>query len=417
MFLSGVIGKIVVDARGEDIGRVKDLVASPGPQFPPITAVVVSRGKDEEIVVSWRQVRSIEDELELAVSEEQLQKHTIREGDLLLNKDVMDKQIVDVHDYRVVRVNDVRLAMAESGPFLVGVDTGMRGLLRRLGIEHIIAPIMRKLNRKLSGRIIPWEDVETFERSGGKLKLKVAAERLSKLHPADIAKIINEMDPRQRAEVLGSLDLETAAEALAEADPDVQVSILEEMEDERAADILEEMEPDEAADVLGDMSAERREEIMEEMEDEEAEDVQELLAYDDATAGGMMTTEYIAIEEDLNANQTIEHLRKNAPDAETIYYVYVIDRDERLVGVISLRELIVAHPDTPVSEFMVTKIIYVRLDTPTEEVVQIMGDYNLLALPVVDDENKLQGIVTVDDALQHVLPEDWRRRVPKIWSS
>jgi magnesium transporter len=177
------------------------------------------------------------------------------------------------------------------------------------------------------------------------------------------------------------------------------------------------MEPDEAADVLGDLSAERREELLEEMEDEEAEDVEELLAYDDATAGGMMTTEYIAISADFTADQTIEHLRKNAPDAETIYYVYVVDHEERLVGVISLRELIVAAPGTPVADFMVRKTIYVRLDTAAEEVVQIMGDYNLLALPVVDDEHRMQGIVTVDDALAHVLPEDYRRRVPKIWSS
>ncbi len=269
---------------------------------------------------------------------------------------------------------------------------------------------------KIGSQVIAWHDVETFERGVGRLKLKISAERLSSLHPTDIARIVNELDPAQRADIIETLDIETAAEVLSEADPEVQASIVENLEEELAADILEEMEPDEAADVLGDVSAVKREEILDEMEPEEAEDVKELLEYEDNTAGGLMTTEYVAISKDLTASETIDKLREMAPDAELVYYVYVVDSSEHLVGVISLRDLIIAPPDKKVEEFMTSKVIHVHLDANIEEIVQTFHDYNLLALPVVNEENKLQGIITVDDALEEILPEDWRRRVPKLWS-
>jgi magnesium transporter len=416
MFLSEVEGKPVEDREGETFGRIADLVVTPEEGFPPVTAIIVSLETGGQAVIPWSQVMEVEELFTLSCRKENTEHYEIQEHDLLLKKDVLDKQIVDVHDYRIVRVNDVRLAPLRGKLFLMGVDTGMRGLLRRLGIDHIADMLGRAFKWRPHTHIIAWDDVETFERSGGKIKLKVPAERLSKLHPADIARIVNEMDPAQRAEVIGSLDLETAADTLAEADDDVQVSIIENLEDERAADILEEMEPDEAADVLADLSAERREDILDEMEPDEAEDVKELLVYDEATAGGLMTTEYVPIQREMTAQQVIERLREMAPEAETVYYVYVTDDDERLVGVISLRDLIIATPDKRVEDFMVPNVIHVHLDAGIEEIAQIMERYNLLALPVVDDENRIQGIVTVDDTLEQVLPDEWRQRVPRLWS-
>jgi CBS domain-containing protein len=393
-----------------------DLVVTPGAQFPPVTAALVSVGKQDIVAVPWSQMRIAERGFRLSVSREGIRPYQVQEIDLLLKRDVLDKQIVDVHDYRVVRVNDVRLEQTESSLFLVGVDTGMRGLLRRLNLEKIIDKFVRRSRWRPHTHIIAWNDVETFERSEGRIKLRVPVERLASLHPADIAKIIDELDPAQRQEVFESLDVETAAEALAETDPAVQVSIVESLDEERAADILEEMEPDEAADVLGDLSADRREEILSEMEAEEREDVEELLEYGDETAGGLMTTEFISISPDMTAEQTIQHLREVGPDAETIYYVFVLDNAERLVGVISLRDLIISQPDTRAEDFMVKNVIHVHLDATIQEIAETMEDYNLLALPVVDDENRMQGIVTIDDALEQVMPEDWRRRIPKVWS-
>jgi CBS domain-containing protein len=416
MFLSEMIGKPVVDPGGEQIGVLGDLMVTPGAQFPPVTAVVITIGRQETIVVPWRQVRVDYGGLKLSAARADVKTYEIRDDDLLLKRDVLDKQIVDVHDYRVVRVNDVRLELSDKRLFLVGVDTGTRGLLRRIGLEKPVDWLARRLRWRLRTHIIAWNDVETFERSEGRIRLRVPLDKLASLHPADIAKIVDELDPAQRQEMFESLDVETAAETLAETDPAVQVSIVESLDEERAADILEEMEPDEAADVLGDLPAERREEILSEMEAEEAEDVKELLEYHDETAGGLMTTEFIAISPDMTAEGVINHLREVGPDAETIYYVYVLDSAERLVGVISLRDLIVAQPQAKVAKFMVEQVIHVHLDASIQDIAQTMEDYDLLALPIVDDENRMQGIVTVDDALEQILPEDWRRRIPRVWS-
>jgi Mg2+ transporter MgtE len=292
----------------------------------------------------------------------------------------------------------------------------MRGLLRRLGIEKFAEKVGKVINRPPQSTIIAWADVETFEKEAGRLRLSVPLDELSKLHPADLAKIVNELDPAQRTEVFETLDLETAAQTLPEAHPDIQADIIESLNDERAADILEEMEPDEAADVLQDLSPDRRQDLLEEMEDEEAEDVKELLEYDEETAGGLMTNEFVSVTRQMTAQETIDLLRELEPDTETIYYVYVVDEDGGLVGVISLRDLIVARPDVKVEQFMVKNVISVRVDGTVEEIAKTMGDYNLLALPVVDEEGRLEGIITVDDALQRILPEDWRRRVPRVWS-
>jgi Mg2+ transporter MgtE len=203
--------------------------------------------------------------------------------------------------------------------------------------------------------------------------------------------------------------VETAADALAEAEEDVQVDALRTMDEERAADILEEMPADEAADVLGDLDKARREELLDHMEDDDREDVEQLLSYGDETAGGLMTNEYVALPEYLTANETIDHLRNLAPDAETIYYIYVIDPDGRLRGVISLRDLIVAQPDTAIKEFMITNVRSVQVEASLQEVAHKFERYKLLALPVVDSDHALVGIITVDDTLERILPENWRK--------
>jgi CBS domain-containing protein len=417
MYLSYVLGQVIKDPECRELGRLEDLIASPGPHLPVISAVVVKVGKRDVRNIAWECFNYDEESerFSLAVPVDQVKQYDPTDEDLFLKTNIMDKQIVDVHDYRVVRVNDVRIEPSGGRLYLVGVDTGVRGLLRRMGLMHIADKLAKVFKFRLTSQVIAWHDVEAFERGVGRLKLKVSAERLSALHPSDIARIVNELDPHQRADVMETLDVETAAEVLSETHPDVQAQIVEDLEDELAADILAEMEPDEAADVLGDISEEKREDILEEMKPEEAEDVKELLAYPDKTAGGLMTTEYVAVSKDMTAQQTIDKIREIEPDAETIYYIYVIDSGGHLVGVLSLRDLIVAKPDTPVEEFMTKKVIHVHTDASVEDVAQVLTDYNLLAVPVVDEENRLQGIITVDDALEEILPEESRKRVPRIW--
>ena len=407
-FLTQVLGRTVFDSISEPVGKVRDIIVTPSDPLPLVTAMVVANDK-EEIIISWRQVWEEVDRFSIPVRKDRISQYKPREDDIWVKKAVLDRQIVDTHDYKVVRVNDVRFVEAPGEIRLLGVDASTAGLLRELRIQSI-GKILKLFGLKLREKIIAWEDVETLEQTSGPIRLKIPLGKLSKLHPADIADIIEQMNPMQRADVIESLDVETAADVLPEASPEIQAEIIEDLDPERASDILEEMDPDEAADILGDLPEERTEEILKEMEPEEAEDVRELLSYEDETAGGLMTTDYLAISSEQTAEQTINHLRELAPDAETVYYIYVVAENETLVGIISLRKLIVAQPNTPVSDFMVTRVIHVHPEASLREVAELFQKYNLLALPVVDYDNQLKGIITVDDMLEHIPSSAWRGR-------
>jgi Mg2+ transporter MgtE len=324
---------------------------------------------------------------------------------------------VDVQGYRVVRVNDIRIARSGERFCVVGVDAGLRALVRRTGLGAPVEAVARLIGRPLHSNLLSWEVVETLEpdsAGGGRIRLKVPHEKIARMHPADIADIVEQLDPQQRAEVIHALDIETAADTIEEMEDEEAAAVMEAMEEERAADILEEMEPDDAADILADLSEARTEELLEHMEPEEAADVKELLAYGEETAGGLMTTEYVAVQASMTADGTIQRLRELAPQAETAYYVYVVDSDERLVGVISLRDLIVAKPDERIETFMVPNVRYVHTADHADEVARVLTHYNLLALPVIDDESRLAGIVTVDDMMERLVPQDRRRRLPQL---
>ncbi|MDH7481726.1 MAG: CBS domain-containing protein [Armatimonadota bacterium] len=407
-FLTQVLGRTVFDSVGEPIGKARDVIVTPAEPLPIVSALVVGNG--EEKIIPWRLVREEVDRISLVVRKDRITEYTPREGDIWLRKEVLDRQIVDVHDYKVVRVNDVRFIETPGQVRLLGVDASTRGLLRELGIEWLANLFYALFKRQVPEKIIAWDDVETLERATGPIKLKIPLEKLSKLHPSDIADIIEQMNPAQRADVIESLDVETAADVLPEASPEIQAEIIEDIDPERASDILEEMDPDEAADILGDLPEDRSEELLREMEPTEAEDVRELLSYGDETAGGLMTTDYVAISSSMTAQQTIDYLRELKPDAETIYYLYVVNEENKLVGVISLRDLIVAEPDTPIGKFMITRVIHVHPEASLREAAELFQKYNLLALPVVDYDNELKGIITVDDMLEHIPAHAWHGR-------
>jgi len=234
--------------------------------------------------------------------------------------------------------------------------------------------------------------------------------KLALLHPADIADIVEEMTADERVAVFEQLDAETAAEALAEVEPEMQAAIVSDLDEERAADILEEMDPDEAADLLQDLPEERREELVELMEKEEKQDVEELLTYAEDSAGGIMTTDYVALAGGLTAAQAIDELRVRKPDPQLTYYLYVVDDEGRLEGVISLRDLVVAPPETKLTAAMDPHVLKVEAETPKEEVASLIAKYDLLALPVVDARRKLLGTVTVDDVVELMLPRGWKKR-------
>jgi CBS domain-containing protein len=417
LYLSQVIGRPVRDQQGEPIGTVADLLVALGDRYPPVTGLVVETDRRRRIFLPWSDVASFDATgATLRTGTIDIGKFTQRPHELMLFADLQDKQIVDIDGRKVVRVNDLRLDEIEGKLHLVAVDVGAAGLLRRLGLEGPFRTLARRVDRVLPERYIDWEDVDPLESSIASIRLRVPHKGLRELHPADLASIIDELAPRDRAGILASLDDEIAADAIEEMEPDTQVEVLEDLEPGRAADILEEMSPDDAADLIADLSDTARDRILPLMEQEEADEVVQLLGYPEDSAGGIMTTEFIAIPATLTAAETIERLRELEPDAETIYYIYITDDDGRLVGVLSLRDLIVAPPAATVGDFMHTEPVAVGVLADQDEVAQVVARYNLLAVPVVGDDGRLAGIVTVDDAIDTVLPTAWKRRLPKVFS-
>jgi flagellar motility protein MotE (MotC chaperone)/sporulation protein YlmC with PRC-barrel domain len=416
LYLSQAIGRPVRDQLGESIGKVADLIVAIGDRYPPVTGLVVNNN-GREIFLSWQAVNSLDaGGAALGTTAIDISRFQQRPNEIRLKRDLMDKQIVDIDGRKVVRVNDLRLDEVEGALHLVAVDVGASGVLRRLGIEGPWRTLARGLHRDVPERYIDWEDVDPVERSIASVRLRVPHKGLAELHPADLATIIDQLTRSDRVGVIASLDDEAAADAIGEMEPETQVEVMEDLEPERAADILEEMDPDEAADLVADLSDESRVEILGLMEKDEADEVQELMTYDEETAGGIMTTEFVAVPATLTAAQTIDRLRDLEPDAETIYYVYVTDSDERLVGVLSLRDLIVSKPEIVISTFMFDEPVAVRTDTSQEEVTEVVARYNLLAVPVVDAEGRLEGIVTVDDAMDTLLPQPSKRRLPRLFN-
>ena len=416
LYLSQVIGRSVRDRNDEPIGKVADLIVAVGDRYPPVTGLVVETDR-RRIFLPWTSVSQLDDSgAKLSTLTIDLAKFHQRPNEILLRADLMDKQIVDIDGRKVVRVNDLRLDEVEGALHLVAVDVGASGLLRRLGVEGGMRTIARNLRVQVPEKYIDWEDVDPVETSIASIKLRVPHAGLAELHPADLATIIDQLAPRDRAGVLASLGDDAVADAIEEMEPETQVEVLEDLEPGRAADILEEMSPDDAADLVADLSQTTRDEIFALMEKDEKAEVQELLGYPEDSAGGIMTTEFVAVPAHLTAAETIDMLRQLEPNAETIYYVYVTDDDGRLVGVLSLRDLIVAAPDTQIGDVMIKEPVAVGVLADQDEVAEVVAHYNLLAVPVIDEEGRLAGIVTVDDALDTVLPTAWKRRLPRLFA-
>jgi magnesium transporter len=415
IFLSDFLRAEIVDNKQRHVGRVGDLVVRMADPFPVVEGVVL-RGRGARRLIPWSRVRSFEArEVALKDAREDLATEPAEDDRVWLARDVLDKQIVDTDGRRVVRVNDLQLSPVRGRMLVVGVDIGGRGLLRRLGMEDLGKGLARAANRDWAQKLIAWDAVDTVESNLESVKLRITHQKLSKMHPADIAEVADRLSHKQRDAIFASLNDEIAADTLQEMDAEDQVEVLERLDLDRAADILEEMDPDEAADLLADLPEEKAEALLKRMEHDEAEDVEELLAYEEDTAGGLMTTEFVTVKESLTAAQAINQLRKLEPEAESIYYIYVVDAEEHLVAVLSLRDLIVASPRKPVSEFMNSNVISVQLDASHEDVAEVIRKYNLLAVPVVDDNNHLEGIVTVDDVMDTVLAGSGRRRMARLF--
>ena len=409
LYLSEIKRAKVVDPSGAEIGRLADLAVVPREQFPAVQWAIV-RASDGERIVRWADLERADGGYRLKDSAVPPAAGELPPEALRLGRDLVDKQIVDTHGAKVVRVNDLQLDDKGGTLRLVGADVGLRGILRQVGGERAAERVAGLVGRKLPRGIIPWHLVEPLESPQQNVRLTLPHAKLALLHPADIADIVEEMTADERLAVFDQLDVETAAETLSEVEPEMQAAIVGDLDEERAADILEEMDPDEAVDLLQDLPEQKRDELVELMEEEEGSDVEELLAYPEDSAGGIMTTDFLAFPRELTAAQAIDRLRELQPDPALVYYLYVVDSEGRLEGNVSLRDLVVAAPETPLTEIMNTSVFKVDAATNKEDVASLIAKYDLLALPVVDARRRLIGSVTVDDVVDLMLPRGWKKR-------
>jgi len=413
VFVADILGKAVLDPRGEEIGRVRDIAVEGGLTFPRAVGLFLEKKKVTRYL-PWEELSIFNRRIISSRKREEEIPESAPSGDhLLIGRDILDKQIVDINGAKVVRVNDVKLT-EEGGMALVSdVDVGMRGILRRLGVERRGDAFFRAIRHPLRPQLISWAFIQPLEPKLDRLTLSVSREAVSDLHPADIAQIMSDLAPDERQEFFEKLDPETAAEALHELTPEVQADIITEMDKEQAADIIEQMPPDEAADVIADLPTDKAQELLQLMEKEEAEDIHELLHHEDDTAGGLMTNEYLAYPPGITVGEALERFKVEAREIEHVYYMYVVE-DERLLGVVGLRDLLIEEPGRKLTEVMHTKLKTARAETGQETVAGLISKYNLLALPVVDAENCLLGVVTVDDVVDLLLPPASRRKRRKM---
>jgi magnesium transporter len=415
-YISQLLGRPIVDVDGVKFGTLRDILAATRADrtHPEAVALLVQCGSGERIIPVSEAAVLVAQTIPLAKSAAEVSEYRPGEQDIRLERDVLDKQIIDIDGVRVVRVNDLELTRIHGGYYIANVDVSSRGLMRRLLPSGWMRLFPEPIHGKPQSGIISWENVELLA-GGQPMRLKVPGKRIADLHPADLAEIISDLSKPESDHLLQTLDASTVADTLEEVEPDFQASLLENMTDDKVADVLEEMAPDEAADLLGELPAERSQELLKLMHREEADGVRRLLTFPEDSAGGLMNTEFFSVPPGLTAGETIAQLRRTAHEAETIYYIYATGPDGKLAGVFSLRELVLSDPQQPVSAFMHKRVVSVLLDARQDDIAQAVSKYNLLALPVVDEQGRIQGIVTADDALDKIIPTAWKRKLPRLY--
>ena len=410
--LSDLLGLAVYDASSARLGRVREVALVPQDDPVRIAALIVRTGDGDRLVAADL-LRNVNGGIYTAAKPEELPRYSSGEGMLLLERDLLDQQIIDVHGRKVERVNDVELLLetADGGAGvqlrISFVDAGARGAIRRLLKGIIPRQRLTSWLQRIPVRSIPWEFVNLIETDPARrVRLKISSDRVARLHPADIADIIEELAPAERDAVFQTLDEEVAAQALEEIDPKLQVSIVNAMESERAADIVEEMHPDAAADLLADLPEERSEAILEEMEPEERQEVEELLEFEEDTAAGRMTTDYMALSPNARVHDAVEMLKNFEGSLESLSTIYLVGENEKLLGAVPLAKLVLSPAERKLSELMSEgAVISCSSECDEREVAELFDKYNLLTLPVVDEAGALTGVITADDVISMLRSE------------
>lgn len=401
--LSLFLGTPIVDAAGHSMGRLREVAIVPGAQ-PPVVSDLIWGKKDNLLAVAPSAMEQTPSGALRLRGDTNPRPFTLAESPFLLDRDLMDQQIIDVYGRKVVRVNDIALFWfpPETGGEMrpVEVEVGTRGAVRRLLKGVAGRKIVERIASRMPSNVIPWDFVNLIEADPARrVRLKISHERLAKFHPSDLADILEDLAPAEREAIFSTLDEEVAAEALEEVEPKLQRRLVESMDSERAADIMEEMDPSAAADLLGELAKDRSDAILEEMEPEEREEVKELLEFSEHSAAGRMTTNYIAVPRGTTVAQAVEALRNFDDDPETVTAIFLEDESGALSGVVPLARLLLASPDSDVAALSDPRFVSCSADMHDKQVAELFDRYNLYALPVVDERNHLVGVVNADHVI------------------
>jgi len=407
LHISEILGRFVVNADGDAVGKLADLKVKLGEPFPKVSGLAVKKRKEKRLLeLDWQEVQSLNTSaIRLkAGAEEKFKPLEVANDEIFLRDELLDKQVVDTMGAKIERVNDIHLLIVNQDLRVVHVDYGIRGILRRLGWLRSVDYFTNWLFAyKFEEKMISWKYVQPLLSDPVKrnLKLNVTARKIHEIHPSDLADIIEELDRVNRSSIFRALDLQTAAQTLEEVeDPKLQVSLIESAPVEQASDILEEMAPDEATDLLADLPKEKKEKLIRTMKKLSREAVEELLKFKEGTAGSIMTKDFLSFYKDRTIGDAIDEFRKTTYPLESVSYIYVMDKDNRLVGVSTLRHLITCDKDIPLKKLMNTHLVKVGPQDDIEDVALLFKKYKFLALPVVDQDNVLKGIITLKDIMQ-----------------
>ncbi len=412
-FLSSFLYKKVFDEYDDSLGKLWDIYVTTEDGYPKAIGYKIKKN-GEMFNYEFRSIEFCEGDKGYFIKVRDAKEIIPRSFSYLLSKHLLDKQIVDINGKKVVRVNDLRMGEIAGDLRVLAVDTGVLALGRRTGVEGLIKGFYRLMNKEINDSLIMWESVESLEMVNDNLKLSIPYQKLSTLHPADLADILEAMDEDYRNKVFESLDENLAADTLEEIEPEIQRDLIESISETKAAEVLESMPNDEIADILDEVDEETAEKLLMNMEKEDAEEVRVLMKYEDETAGSIMNKDFIAFNININTQETIELLRELKPDDEVAYYIYIVDEEDKLQGVVSLRDLVISSPDSKLRDIMDKKVIKIKDDESMDEVIEAAVKYNLLSLPVVDEEEKLCGIVIMSDIIDEVFLPSWRRRSKKV---
>ena len=416
-FLSGIIGKEAFDTDGEAVGIIKDLLINsiPGSTNDPgrqiVSGIKLKTGKKTGFysflhfsVLKERERIGVKCKELVALSDEEFQ------NGLLLVETMLDKQIVDLNGRKLVRVNDVRLVRLSTGTYPLAVDIGIEGLLRRLGVSVFMKRVLSFFRISIPAKYILWDDVQAIDFSNYNIKLSKSYSKLHTLHPSDLADILEDLGKKSSMDVFTSLDEEKAADVLEELESSAQVHIVENLPVEKAADVLEKMPADEAADILDELEEEKAEMLLKEMEANSSREVRELLEYEDDMVGSLMTTDFIAFHPSRSVDDIMHELRERKPEQSEMYNMFVTDSENELIGAFGLSDLVTADPGTPIEKIMKADPVFLYDEQDIDDIAEIVSKYNLLAVPVVDQDNHLEGMVVVDDVVEDLATERRTRK-------